>query len=129
MASYDSVKGFAEKVVSELDRIDAVVENAGVGMRGREMAEGNVVNLTLNVFSTFLLAVLLLPKVSESAKNFGILPRLVVVASWIGFYQKEIWMKIKENPVALIDEENSQVPIECLYAALILPVDTSFLSF
>jgi NAD(P)-dependent dehydrogenase (short-subunit alcohol dehydrogenase family) len=40
LASYASVKAFAKRAVKELERIDAVIENAGVAMTARVMAEG-----------------------------------------------------------------------------------------
>jgi NAD(P)-dependent dehydrogenase (short-subunit alcohol dehydrogenase family) len=67
LASYDSVKAFAKRADTELDCIDALIENAGVAAYQRTMAEGHVLDVTVNVLSTLLLAVLLLPKMSETA--------------------------------------------------------------
>jgi NAD(P)-dependent dehydrogenase (short-subunit alcohol dehydrogenase family) len=53
------------------------------------MAEGHERTLTVNVISTFLLALLLLPKLKSTAKQFKTEPRLTVVSSevhgWIKF--------------------------------------------
>jgi NAD(P)-dependent dehydrogenase (short-subunit alcohol dehydrogenase family) len=105
LASYASVKAFAKRVVAELERIDAVIENAGVAGSQRVLAEGHFMNVTVNVLSTFLLGVLLLPKMSESAKQFGILPHLVIVTSRTAFDMEAAWAQLKDDPIVKIDQE------------------------
>ncbi|KAH6884391.1 putative short chain dehydrogenase/ reductase [Thelonectria olida] len=107
LASYDSVKAFAKRATTELDRIDAVIENAAVAMAQRQFSEGHLLPVTVNVLSTFLLAVLLLPKLSESAKKFGILPHVAFVSSRAGFDVKEDFDKIKEDPLVGLDLDDS----------------------
>lgn len=107
LSSYDSVKAFAKKATSELDRIDAMIENAAVAGRQLDKAEGHRTTITVNVLSTLLLAVLLLPKMSEDAKRFGILPRLSFVSSRLGFNVKEEWDNIKDDPLVKIDEDEA----------------------
>ena len=103
LTSYHSVKSFAKKVLTDLDRMDALIENAGVsGPRGL-LAEGHEVCLTVNVLSTLLLAVLLLPKMRESADRFRNLPRLVVVTSERAMDCYEDWKKIEKDPLVGID--------------------------
>jgi NAD(P)-dependent dehydrogenase (short-subunit alcohol dehydrogenase family) len=80
LASYASVKAFASKA-TELPRLDAVVENAGIANSEFTMAEDNESTITVNVISTMLLAILLLPKLRRSAKEFNIVPRLSIVTS------------------------------------------------
>ncbi|GAD92895.1 short chain dehydrogenase/reductase family oxidoreductase, putative [Paecilomyces variotii No. 5] len=109
LASYDSVKAFAKRAITDLDRIDALIENAAVGISQRMMAEGHLLPLTVNVFSTFLLAVLLLPKMRQTAKSFGILPHLTIVSSGVGFDFKAAWDKIKDDPVAKLDAEEVEL--------------------
>jgi retinol dehydrogenase 12 len=70
LTSYASVKAFAEKA-KLLDRLDIVVESAAVFKFEREMKEGNEVTMTVNVISTFLLALLVLPKLRETAVKYG----------------------------------------------------------
>ncbi|OBT82420.1 hypothetical protein VE02_09390 [Pseudogymnoascus sp. 03VT05] len=106
LASYDSVKAFAKRAETELECIDALIENAGVATFDRTMAEGHLLNITVNVLSTLLLAVLLLPKMSEDAKKFGIVPHIVLVSSGVGFSVKEDWDIIKGNP--LVEVENAE---------------------
>lgn len=110
LAKYDSVKAFAKRAVAELDRIDAVIENAGVAGGERAMAEGHLLQITVNVVSTLLLAVLLLPKLSESARRFGILPHLTIVTSNSGFGLGEDWQKIKDDP--LVKTDNTEVAMK-----------------
>ena len=106
LASYDSVKAFAKRAVSELERIDALIENAGVAAFDRTMAEGHLLNITVNVLSTLLLAVLLLPKMSEDAKKFGIVPHIVVVSSRVGFDAEADWNLIKGDPLVEVEKED-----------------------
>lgn len=85
LGSYDSVKTFAKRAEG-LDRLDAVIENAGMATWDFKMLEDDESTITVNVVSTFLLALLLLPKLRESALRFNILPRLVIVSSEAHFF-------------------------------------------
>ena len=105
LASYDSVKAFAEKAVTELERIDALIENAGVAAHVRTYVEGHWIGNTVNVMSTLLLAVLLLPKMSETAKKFNTLPHLVIVTSDRAFDCEAEWNSIKDDPLKKMDDE------------------------
>ena len=80
LASYDSVKKFASKA-QELDRLDVVVENAGIATDKYRLLEDNESTITVNVVSTVLLALLLLPKLQETATKFHVQPHLVIVSS------------------------------------------------
>jgi NAD(P)-dependent dehydrogenase (short-subunit alcohol dehydrogenase family) len=82
LASYASVKAFAAKA-AELPRLDAVVENAGLAVSEWSMVEDNELTITVNVISTMLLAILLLPALRRSAKEFNTVPRLSIVTSAI----------------------------------------------
>jgi NAD(P)-dependent dehydrogenase (short-subunit alcohol dehydrogenase family) len=77
MDSYDSVKAFASRA-SSLPRLDCVLANAGVMTAIFSVTEDNEKTITTNVVSTFLLALLLLPKLQQSAEQFGIVPRIVI---------------------------------------------------
>jgi NAD(P)-dependent dehydrogenase (short-subunit alcohol dehydrogenase family) len=68
--SYASVKAFAERAKG-LERLDVVVENAAVFKFDYATAEDNEQSVTVNVVCTFLLALLLLPKLRETANRFG----------------------------------------------------------
>lgn len=81
LASYDSVKDFARRANSELKRLDKVIENAGLSFDKWTVAEGSETTITVNVIGTFLVAVLLLPKMRESAEVMGTKPTLTVLTS------------------------------------------------
>ncbi|KAI9874539.1 MAG: hypothetical protein M1830_009639 [Pleopsidium flavum] len=81
LASYESVKQFASRAEG-LNRLDVVVENAGIATKKFSMMEDNESSITTNVISTFLLALLILPKLRDTAVKFDVLPRLVIVASF-----------------------------------------------
>lgn len=68
MDSYDSVKSFATRAAS-LSRIDGVLANAGIMTSRFNVSEGSEQTLTVNVIGTFLLYLLLAPKMRESAKQ------------------------------------------------------------
>lgn len=91
VANYDSVKTFSKRATSGLDRIDAVIENAGVFPFERIMAEGNQLTVTVNVLSTLLLGVLLLPELFEMFRTFGIHPHLAIVGSSMRFSYQTAW--------------------------------------
>ena len=80
LGNYGSVKDFAKKV-ERLDRLDVLVENAGIATEKFSLLEDNEATITTNVVSTFLLALLLLPKLRESGQKFNITPHLVIVCS------------------------------------------------
>lgn len=95
-AKFASVRAFAQRAQS-LDRLDAVLLNAGIWPKKFEMAEGHeyvhpvagstaVLTVrrqcvTVNVISTFLLGRLLLPKMQETAKITKSIPRMSIVDS------------------------------------------------
>ena len=84
LTSYESVKQFAKRAES-LKRVDVLLENAGMTTKYFSMAEQDELTITTNVVSTFLLGLLLLPKLQETSSKFNILPRLVVVTSDLHF--------------------------------------------
>ncbi|KAI9172633.1 Short chain dehydrogenase atnD [Paramyrothecium foliicola] len=77
MDSYDSVKAFATRA-SELPRLDGVLANAGVMTTQFSLSESNEKTLNVNVISTFLLYLLLLPSMRESGKKTGHICRFVI---------------------------------------------------
>lgn len=80
MDSYVSVKTFATRV-EVLPRLDALLANAGLATTTFSLSEDNERTITVNVVSTFLLILLLLPKLHESASKFNICPRVSIVNS------------------------------------------------
>lgn len=80
LGSYESVKQFCSRATS-LDRLDAVVENAGIATSYYTELEGMESTVTVNVTSTFLMALMLLPKLRADVTKYNTTPRLVIVAS------------------------------------------------
>lgn len=70
LSSTQSTLEFSERVKKELPRLDVVVENAGVVNTTWQVDEGFEHIIQVNVISTFLLALSLLPKLKETAKKF-----------------------------------------------------------
>lgn len=85
LSSYDSVKQFAQRAQG-LRRLDVMVENAGIASDVFAMAEDNEATITVNVVSTFLLALLILPKLRQTATRFNVLPHLVIVSSEVHLF-------------------------------------------
>lgn len=81
LASNDSIRAFAKRANDELDRIDVVLENAGVAFDEWTEAEGTETTVQVNVLGTFLLALLLMPALKRSARKWSITPHLTVVTS------------------------------------------------
>jgi retinol dehydrogenase-12 len=84
LASYDSVREFASRV-NKLERVDAFINNAGLLDFNRAMIEGHESMLTVNVISTALLSLLVLPALRLTAMRFNIIPHLVIVSSDAAF--------------------------------------------
>lgn len=80
LSSFESVRQFCDRA-SKLERLDAVVENAGLATPNFEVVEGYESTITVNVISTFLMALLLLPKLRADALKYNTLPHLTIVAS------------------------------------------------
>jgi NAD(P)-dependent dehydrogenase (short-subunit alcohol dehydrogenase family) len=81
MSSYASVQAFADRVKTELPRLDIFMANAGIGTRKWNMTEGNEESITTNVISTALLGFLLHPKLRETAANYKTQTHFTVTAS------------------------------------------------
>jgi NAD(P)-dependent dehydrogenase (short-subunit alcohol dehydrogenase family) len=84
MSTASSVQAFSERVAKELPRLDIAALNAGVATLDWEVStDGFEQTLQVNVISTALLSVLLLPKLYATADEFGVTPRLSIVSSGI----------------------------------------------
>lgn len=96
LASFRSVEAFAKKA-ADLKRIDALIQNAGVAMSERVIAEGLESTLTVNVTSTMLLAALLMPKLQACAKQLGTTPHIAFVGSGVAFHVPGVLEKLGED--------------------------------
>ncbi|KAI4642057.1 uncharacterized protein J4E79_011583 [Alternaria viburni] len=92
LSSYASVKAFAKKCET-LPCIDIVLENAGIAQGKFERIEGHEAHIAVNVISTFMLALLLLPILRRTAETHKTQPYLTIVTSevhhWTQFPQKK----------------------------------------
>ncbi|KAI4176062.1 MAG: hypothetical protein LQ343_001345 [Gyalolechia ehrenbergii] len=91
LQSYDSVKEFAHRVKG-LPRLDIMLENAGIATFKYNRAEDNETTITVNVVSTFLLALLVLPKLRETSTKFNTTPCLTIVTSEV-----HTWSELPEK--------------------------------
>lgn len=64
-----------------MERLDVVLENAGIAIPTYVEVEGMESTITVNVISTFLMALSMLPKLRESGAKYNQTPRLVIVSS------------------------------------------------
>ncbi|KAJ9130211.1 Short-chain dehydrogenase/reductase-like protein [Coniochaeta hoffmannii] len=81
LTSFDSVKAFCYRVEG-LERLDALVLNAGVAVPEFAAADGGFeTQIAVNVISTFLMALMVLPKLRETAGRYAVQPRLVFISS------------------------------------------------
>ncbi|KAH8901080.1 putative short-chain dehydrogenase [Thozetella sp. PMI_491] len=85
LESFDSVEQFAKRLET-LDRLDVLVENAGIARIRYFEIEGVESTLMINVLSTILLALRALPKLRETAVKFGTKSNLAIVASNTALY-------------------------------------------
>lgn len=92
MQNYQSVLDFASRCDSDLKRLDIAVLNAGTATDKWFMAGQDESNITVNVTSTFLLALSLLPKLKATAEQLSTRPTLTIVSSevhgWCTFPEK-----------------------------------------
>ncbi|KAI9159088.1 Short chain dehydrogenase atnD [Paramyrothecium foliicola] len=100
LESFASVKSFCARA-STLERLDVVVENAGALSILHNVAEGYERLTTVNVISTWLMALMLLPVLRATRKTYyaatgdaesqsggNLIPHLVIVSSNAHFYAR-----------------------------------------
>lgn len=87
LSSSASVKAFAARAAG-LDRLDAVVLNAGILTTQFTLVEGEESSIVVNVVHNTLLALSLLPKLRESAKKTGLRGRIAFVGSDLQYLAK-----------------------------------------
>jgi retinol dehydrogenase 12 len=79
-ASFDSVKTFARKLEA-LERLDVLICGAGLTTHSFRLVQGHESQVTVMVISTFLLALMALPKLKSTADQHGVKPYLSIVTS------------------------------------------------
>ncbi|RHZ57469.1 putative short-chain dehydrogenase/reductase family protein [Aspergillus thermomutatus] len=109
LASYASVLSFAERV-SHLPRLDVLLCNASLATPTFQLAEGHERTVTVNVISTILLALLVLPTLRTSAEKYpGTKPRLTTVVSEVHAWTKFPEWKARNTFSALDDEKHTDM--------------------
>lgn len=93
MASKASIVAFSERTKRDLDRIDAVVLNAGVDLGSRydkvgEEEGGYEMTLMVNVIGTIMLATLMVPVLREKTSGLAQTPRITITGSAVQFFVK-----------------------------------------
>ncbi|EJD41522.1 NAD(P)-binding protein [Auricularia subglabra TFB-10046 SS5] len=86
LSSYASVRAFAQRAASNLERLDVAVLNAGIAVPEFTMLEQDETTITVNVVSTILLAVLLLPTMRRTTAAYNTVPVISVVGSGMHQY-------------------------------------------
>ncbi|KAJ7861310.1 hypothetical protein B0H14DRAFT_537850 [Mycena olivaceomarginata] len=87
LADFSSVKSFADKFEQDGGRLDILVLNAGVTKRTYEATkDGWETSLQVNSLASPLVAFLLLPRMVQTAREHGTVPRIIVVTSGLHHY-------------------------------------------
>ncbi|KAF3066171.1 Short chain dehydrogenase yanD [Trichoderma lentiforme] len=112
LASYDSVKAFGKRLET-IDRIDALVLNAGVSHAEWQVKEGSEAHMTVNFIANLLLTFEALPILQASASKHDIRPRIVVVGSMGGFFAFESIRKFPKT--GILDDLNDKAKWKPLF--------------
>jgi NAD(P)-dependent dehydrogenase (short-subunit alcohol dehydrogenase family) len=101
LCSFESVKAFCRRAETELERLDVLLANAGMlTVSTVKMAEGYEMQITVNVISTYLMALLLLPLLKRTAVRFNVQPAITVVASEAHFMVGYLFSLFFQDDVA-----------------------------
>ena len=80
LESPKSIKDFVDQA-NTLPRLDVLINNAGVRAIKFKTVYDTEHTLAVNNIGTFLLALQLIPKLKETARTFGVMPHMTIVAS------------------------------------------------
>lgn len=108
LSSYASVKAFAQRCEA-LQRLDVCVENAGIASGKFTRAEGHETHITVNVISTFMLALLLLPVMRRSTAATETKPFLTIVTSEVHHWTALPQRRSPKIFAALDDEKSADM--------------------
>lgn len=81
LTDYNSVLAFSTRVRTQLPRLDAFIANAGMELQEYRVAEHLEMHLAVNVVSTFLSAIAILPKLNETSTTYGVQTTLTFCGS------------------------------------------------
>ena len=99
-----SIDAFAERVTT-LDRLDAVIQNAGVSSPTYQLVEDTEMNFAVNTVGATLLSLRVLPKLRESATKTGLPGRLTIVGSEA---QRAVLAQDLQTEGSIIDQVNNK---------------------
>lgn len=105
LASFDSVLAFGDRV-AQIPRLDVALLNAALATPYFQLAEGYERTITVNVISTLLLALLLLPRLQATRRGFSSShPHLTFVVSEVhGWVTMPEWQS--DNILETLSEES-----------------------
>jgi len=115
LADYASIKSFCDKALATLPRLDGLICNASIASQSGELINGHNPNVAVNVLGTFLAAVLLFPKLSQTAQDqspTAAPSHLAFVCSRAGFedHAAQPWNAIKDDP--LVHLQNAAAAVD-----------------
>lgn len=87
LSDFESIRAFGARVQS-LERLDALIQNAGILTTQFSLSEGIESHIGINVVSATLIGLLALPKLKETSQRFGVRTRLSFVGSDLQFIAK-----------------------------------------
>lgn len=83
------LRAFAKRAES-LERLDVLLENAGISTAKFVEVAGHESTITTNVISTFLLALLMLPVLQKTSRKHNVTPTLTIVSSEVHFFTRSV---------------------------------------
>ena len=109
--NYSSVVAFSKRVL-QLPRLDGFLANAGVEHTEFGLSEGLERTLTVNVISTFIMAILILPALQKTSEKYNTAPTLSFVGSMVHIFGPEAQLQPqpgKDTFEALSDPETADM--------------------
>lgn len=132
--SYASVIAFAARADRDLEALHVVVENAGILSHNFTMSAEDEHHITVNVVSTLMLGILLLPKLRETESKTRQKTVLTFTGSWMHHLPKfpernaaSIFQELAKMEVAQMDDRCVNVLV-IFYANLVLDIPSQSLS-
>ncbi|KAF2662127.1 NAD(P)-binding protein [Lophiostoma macrostomum CBS 122681] len=112
LANYRSTLAFGERVRSQLLRLDAIIANAGMELQEFRMVEDLEMHLTVNVVSTFLCALAVLPLLKRTSKDNSVETTITFAGSMYHIFGPDNELEVPENRDifdALSDQKRTDV--------------------
>ncbi|KAL6912515.1 hypothetical protein FSST1_010275 [Fusarium sambucinum] len=97
LAKYESTVSFAKRLSKDLSRLDGFLANAGVEVEEFELADDLELTIKVNVVSTFLLALGVLPKLQETSEKYETDTSLTIVGSLIHTFAPDDQLDIDDE--------------------------------